>query len=408
VKTASKPLGAALRSEFPIFNRELLIYFDSAATTQKPQCVIDAITKFYAEEYGTVHRAIYRLAANATRRYDEVRDKIRGFIGAERSEEVIFTRGTTDSINLVALTWGRANIKPGDEIIISEMEHHSNIVPWQMLAKEVGAHLKIIPVNDRAELDLEVYETLLSARTKLVAIAHVANSTGTINPIAHIIKRAHTFGAKVLIDGAQAIAHISVDVQSLDCDFYAFSGHKAYGPTGIGILYGKYELLEEMPPLMGGGDMIEKVTLTESIFQQPPLKFEAGTPSIAQVMGLGAALDFIESLGLENIAAWEEDLLAYATEQLIEVPGLKIIGTAQKKSAIISFILEGVHPLDLGTLLDLEGIALRTGHHCAQPLLSRFGLESTARLSFAPFNTRKEVDIFMKSLYNGCIFLKKS
>ncbi|NGX44996.1 MAG: Cysteine desulfurase [Chlamydiae bacterium] len=406
MKTAEKALGAPLRAEFPIFGKEPLIYFDSAATTQKPQCVIDVITRFYSEEYGTVHRAIYRLATSATKRYDEVREKVRSFMGAARTEEIIFTRGTTDSINLVALTWGRENIREGDEIVISEMEHHSNMVPWQMLAKEVGAHLKIIPVTDDAELDLEVFETLLTARTKLVAIAHVANSTGTINPIAHIIKRAHSFGAKVLIDGAQAVAHMAVDMQSLDCDFYAFSGHKAFGPTGIGILYGKYELLDAMPPLMGGGDMIEKVTLKETTFQKPPLKFEAGTPSIAQVMGLGAALDFIQSLGLEHIAAWEEDLLTYATEQLSAVPGLKIIGTAQKKSAIISFILEGVHPLDLGTLLDLEGIALRTGHHCAQPLLNRFGLESTARLSFAPFNTREEVDIFMKSLYNGCTFLR--
>lgn len=392
-------LGEKIRSDFPLLHNQTkpLIYFDSAATTQKPQTVIDAISHFYGREYGTVHRGVYHLAARATEKYNNVRSHVATFLNAGRPEEIVFTRGTTESINLVAASYG-STLEEGDEIILSVMEHHSNIVPWQLLAEKKGVILKWIPINDRAELDIEAYQRLLSPKTKLVSVAHIANSTGTLNPIKEIITLAHSHGAKVLIDAAQSAAHLPIDVQALDADFLAFSGHKAFGPTGIGVLYGKYALLEEMPPVYGGGDMIETVTLEKTTFAPPPLKFEAGTPLIAQVIGLGAALDYIEELGLPNIAAWEEGLLDYATGKLIQIPGLKIIGTAQQKGAIISFVIEGVHHLDLGTYMDLKGIAMRTGHHCAQPLLNHFGLRGTSRISFSPFNTMAEIDTFVTAL----------
>jgi len=384
-----------VREDFPILQQQPLIYLDSAATGQKPQSVIDTINQFLSYENGTVHRGIYKLAAQATEKYNQVREKVAHFLNAELNQEIVFTRGTTDSINLVAAAYP---FQKGDEIIISEMEHHSNIVPWQMLCERVGAILKIIPVNEKAELDLEVYQSLLGPKTKMVAIAHAANSTGTLNPIETIIEMAHQWGAKVLIDAAQTAARLRLDVQMLDADFLAFSGHKAFGPTGIGVLYGKYELLEQMQPVQGGGDMIEQVTLENTTYAKPPLRFEAGTPMIAQVMGLGAAIDYIQKLGLENIAKWEDQLLDYATEQLEKIPGLRIIGTAEKKTGIISFIHEEIHHLDLAVFLDLEGIAIRSGHHCAQPLMQRFGVPGTCRISFAPFNTIEEIDFLIESL----------
>jgi len=392
-------LGEKIRSDFPLLLNQTkpLIYLDSAATSQKPRAVIDAISHFYGREYGTVHRGVYHLAARATEKYNNVRSRVATFLNAGRPEEIVFTRGTTESINLVAASYG-STLNEGDEIILSVMEHHSNIVPWQLLAEKKGVVLKWIPINDRAELDMEAYRKLLTSKTKLVSVAHIANSTGTLNPIKEIITLAHAHGAKVLIDAAQSAAHLPIDVQALDADFLAFSGHKAFGPTGIGILYGKYALLEEMPPVYGGGDMIETVTLEKTTFAPPPLKFEAGTPLIAQVIGLGAALDYIEELGLPNITGWEERLLDYATVKLIQIPGLKIIGTAQEKGAIISFVIEGVHHYDLGTYLDLQGIAMRTGHHCAQPLLNHFGLTGTSRISFSPFNTVEEIDTFVAAL----------
>lgn len=393
-----------VREDFPILKQKVhgkpLIYLDSAATTQKPQTVIDTITHFYAHECGTVHRAVYHLAAKATEKYNQSRALLARFIGASSADEIVFTRGTTDSINLVANGLFHL-LSPGDEIILSEMEHHSNLVPWQLLAERKKVVLRFIPINDRAELDLEAYRSLLSSRTKLVAIAHIANSTGTINPIAKIIDLAHEYGAKVLIDAAQSTAHIPLNVKELDIDYLALSSHKAFGPTGVGILYGKYELLEQLPPVQGGGDMIEHVTLAKTEFEKPPLKFEAGTPSIASVIGFGAAIDYIESLGLENIHNWEQELLHYATEQLLDIPDLQIIGTAEHKSSIISFIIEGIHHLDLGTFLDLEGIAIRTGHHCAQPLMHRFGVTGTNRISFAPFNTFDEIDVLIAVLHKA-------
>lgn len=391
-------LGQSVRKDFPIFKSRDLVYFDSAATTHKPYPVIETLTNFYAYEYGTVHRSVYELAASATHRYNNARRKAQRFLGAKSESEIIFTRGTTDAINLVAATFGRAFIHEGDEIIISEMEHHSNIVPWQLLCQEKKIRLKVIPVNDNAELILSEYKKLLTPRTKLVSIAHIAGATGTINPIEEIIALAHQKGAKVLIDGAQAAAHVPLNMQELDADFYAFSGHKTFGPTGVGILYGKYDLLDSLPPYQAGSDMIEKVSFEGTTFQHPPLKFEAGTPMIAEVIALGEAVSYIEKLGFQEIENWEHQLLEYATEQLLQIPSLRIIGTASKKSAIISFVIEGVHHLDLGTLLDLHGIAVRTGHHCAQPLMNRFKISGTTRISFAPYNTFEEIDFFIDKL----------
>lgn len=387
------------RQDFPFFTvHPDCIYLDSAATTHKPKCVIDAITKFYSEDYATVNRAVYELAALATERYQSVRSAVCAFMGANSSSEIIFTRGTTDAINLVAQSFGEVFISEGDEIVVSEMEHHSNIVPWQMLCARKKALLKVIPVNERGELLLSEYEKILSARTKLVAVAHVANATGTVNPIEEIIHSAHKKGAKVLIDGAQSAGHLPIDVRSFRADFYAFSGHKAFGPTGVGVLYGKQELLDTLPPHQGGGDMIERVTMEKTTYRLAPLKFEAGTPMIAQVIGLGEAIDYLNKIGLSQIHSYETALLKYATDTLSTISNLRIIGNAAQKGPIISFIIEGLHPLDIGMLLDLEGICVRTGHHCAQPLMQRFGISGTIRLSFALYNTFEEIDRFVDAL----------
>lgn len=391
-----------LRRDFPMLKTTMhgkpLIYFDSAATAQKPQVVIDTISEYYQINYGTVHRAVYELSVYATEKYQHVRQDFAKALNAAKPEEIIFTRGTTESINLVAYSFGKAFVKPGDEIIITEMEHHSNIVPWQILCEDRQAVLKVVSMNDQGELDLADLERLLSPRTKIVAVAHVANSLGTVNPIKKIASMVHRAGAKLLVDGAQAAPHMNVDVQDLDADFYVFSGHKFYGPTGIGILYAKAALLDAMPPYQGGGDMIESVTFPKTTYNVLPMKFEAGTPMIAEVLGMGAALQYVNSVGLDNIHAWEHELLVHATKAMEKIDGLKIVGTAPHKSAIISFVVEGVHHLDLGTMLDLQGIAVRTGHHCAQPTMRHFGVTGTARASFAFYNTKDEIDRFVKAL----------
>lgn len=375
-----------------------LIYFDSAATAQKPQVVIDAIQNFYQNAYGTVHRAVYELAVHSTQEYQAIREKISAFLNAKSDHEIIYTRGTTESINMVAYSFGKAFVKPGDEVIISEMEHHSNIVPWQLMCEDRQAKLKIIPINDRGEILLDEFQKLLTEKTKIVSIGHIANSLGTINPIKEMIHMAHQAGAKVLIDGAQSAPNMPIDVQDLDADFYVFSGHKLFGPTGIGILYGKEALLEQMPPYQGGGDMIETVSFDKTTFNVLPLKFEAGTPMIAEVIGLGAAIDYVNSIGMNQIKNYEHELLEYATLQLQEIPKLRIIGTAKEKGAIISFIVEGLHTLDIGTFLDLRGVAVRTGHHCAQPTMRHFGIPGTVRASFSFYNNKEEIDRFVVAL----------
>jgi cysteine desulfurase / selenocysteine lyase len=391
-----------LREDFPMLKRSMhgkpLIYLDSAATAQKPQAVIDAITHFYQHAYATVHRAVYELCAEATREYQQSRELLQTFLNAACVEEVIFTRGTTESINLVAYSFGKAFIKPGDEILITAMEHHSNIVPWQLLCEDRGAVLKVAPINDQGELILDEFEKLLTDKTRLVAICHISNSLGTVNPVKSIIAMAHQKGAKVLVDGAQSAPHMQIDVQDLDADFYVFSGHKLYGPTGIGVLYGKKELLNQMPPYQGGGDMVDLVTFEKTTYQELPLKFEAGTPLIAEVIGLGAAVKYVQAIGFDAIHSWEQRLLQHGTEQIQQIPGLRILGTARDKGALISFTVEGAHPLDIGTLLDLKGIAIRTGHHCAQPVMRRFGVPSAARLSMAFYNSLEEIDTFIASL----------
>lgn len=395
-----------LRDDFPMLKRTMhgkpLIYLDSAATAQKPQSVIDAITSCYRDHYGTVHRAVYELAVHSTQGYQEARQKVQAFLHADKVHEIIFTRGTTESINLVAYSFGKAFIKPGDEIIISEIEHHSNIVPWQIVCEDRGAVLKVIPANERGELDLEAYGKLLSEKTKIVAVTHVSNALGTINPVKKIIAMAHQAGAKVLIDAAQSAPHMPLDVQELDADFLVFSGHKLYGPTGVGILYGKEALLEAMPPYQGGGDMIDTVTFPKTTYNVLPLKFEAGTPMFAEVIPIAAAVDYLTAIGMEKIQKWEHELLEYATEKMDAIPGLSIIGKAREKGAIISFVIEGTHQLDMGTLLDLQGVAVRTGHHCAQPAMRRFNVSGTARASFAFYNTKEEIDRFVLAL-NHCV-----
>jgi cysteine desulfurase/selenocysteine lyase len=390
------------RQDFPMLKRTVhgkpLVYLDSAATTLKPKAVIDAISNFYSDHYGTVHRAVYELAGEATANYNAVRTKVQHFLNAKSSDEIIFTKGTTEAINLVAFSFGEAHIEPGDEILISAMEHHSNIVPWQLLAERKKAHLKIIPLLQNGELDLEAYEKLLSSRTKLVSIAHISNVLGIVNPLKTIIKAAHQKGAKVFVDGAQSAPHLKIDVQDLDCDFFAFSGHKIYGPTGIGVLYGKKELLDQMPPYQGGGDMIQTVTFEKTTFQPSPLKFEAGTPMIAQVIGLGAALDYIQSYGLDKIHAYETALMKHALKKLTQIEGIRILGPIENRTSLITFNIEGVHPLDAATLLDLQGIAVRSGHLCAQPLLQHFGCSTALRLSLASYNTMEEIDFFCQSL----------
>ena len=399
-----------VRKEFPMLAKTMngrpLVYLDTAATAQKPESVIDAICRFYREEYGTVHRAVYEIAARSTEMYSGVRRKVMRFLNAREEDEIVFTRGTTESINLVAYSFAKAFIQKGDEIVISEMEHHSNTVPWQLICKQYGAVLKIIPISERAELDLNAFRTLLNEKTAVVSLGHIANATGTINPIKDIVRQAHQVGAKVLVDGAQAAAQLPIDVQDLDADFYAFSGHKLYGPTGIGVLYGKKELLETLPPFLSGGDMIEDVTFEKTTFQKPPLKFEAGTPSIAEVIGLGAAIDYVEAIGLAQIHEWEQKLLCYAVKKLSEISSVHFHGTAKKKGGIISFTLDGVHPLDLGTILGLKGIAIRTGHLCAQPVLKHFGVEALARISFGVYNTYEDVDVFLHALKEAIVLLK--
>ena len=395
-----------IRNDFPMLKKTMhgkpLIYFDSAATAQKPQSVIDTLTNFYAEHYGTVHRAVYELAVNSTQSYQATREKARRFLNARSVDEIIFTRGTTESINLIATSFGKAFIKPGDKILISAIEHHSNIVPWQLMAEERGAKLQVIPCNERGELDQAAYVKLLGEKPKIVALCHVSNALGTINPITKMIAEAHAAGAKVLIDAAQSAPHMPLDVQVLDADFLVFSGHKMYGPTGVGILYGKEELLNALPPYQGGGDMIEKVTFDKTTYNTLPLKFEAGTPMFAEVIGLGAALDYINQIGMENIHAWEQQLLQHALQKMEQIEGIQFIGQAKERSGIISFLVEGTHPLDLGTLLDLQGVAIRTGHHCAQPVMQHFHIPGTARVSFGLYNTPEEIDKFAIAL-QSCI-----
>jgi len=393
---------AKVKEDFPILNQTVnghpLVYLDNAATSQKPQSVIDALVGYYSADNSNVHRGVHTLSQRATDHYEEARSKIRRFINADDDREIIYVRGTTEGINLVAQTFGRENIHEGDEIIISTMEHHSNIVPWQMLCQERGAILKVAPIDDSGELLLDEYEALITSRTKLVSMVHVSNALGSIIPAKRVVEIAHAHGVPVLLDGAQAVAHAKVDVQDLDCDFYVFSGHKLYGPTGIGILYGKADLLEAMPPYQGGGEMIRSVTFEKTLYNVLPHKFEAGTPNIAGSIGLGAAVDYVEALGMERIGAYESGLLEYGTELLSRISSLKIIGTAQDKSGILSFVMDGIHPHDIGTILDAEGIAIRTGHHCAQPLMDRFGVPATARASLAFYNTREDLDALAQAI----------
>ena len=391
-----------VRADFPILGRRIrgkpLVYLDNAATSQKPQSVIDAVTRFYAAENANIHRGVHYLSERATAAYDGVREEVARFINAPSSRQVIFTKGATEGINLVAQSYGRPQLKPGDDIVITTMEHHSNIVPWQLLCEQTGAVLKAAPINDRGELDVAGLEELLTERTRLVALVHLSNALGTINPVRAVVALAHGRGIPVLVDGAQAAPHLPVDVQDLDCDFYVFSGHKVFGPTGIGVLYGRETLLEQMPPYQGGGDMIATVSLQRSTYAPLPAKFEAGTPMIAQVAGLGAALKYVESVGLESVGAWERELLAYATERMLEIEGLRIIGTAEQKAGVLGFVMNEAHPHDIGTILDNEGIAIRAGHHCAQPVMERFGIPATARASFAFYNTLDEVDALIAGL----------
>jgi cysteine desulfurase/selenocysteine lyase len=391
-----------IRADFPILKQKIrnkpLVYLDNAATSQKPQVVIDSIVKMYSCDYSNVHRGVHTLSERATAAYEGARGKVKNFINAESTKEIVFVRGATEAINLVAQTFGKANIKAGDEILITAMEHHSNIVPWQMLCEESEAILKVAPINLQGELIIEQFLELLSEKTRLVSIVHMSNALGTINPVDEIIAAARNTGAKVLLDGAQAIPHMPVDVQALDCDFYVFSGHKLYAPSGIGVLYGKQQLLEAMPPYQGGGDMIRKVTFEETEYNSLPYKFEAGTPSIADTVGLGAALDYLSEIGMEEIADYEAELLSYATEQAKQIRGLKIIGEASQKGAILSFVLDKIHPHDIGTMLDSLGIAVRAGHHCAMPVMDFFQVPATARASFAIYNTKQEIDSLMKGI----------
>lgn len=396
----------AIRADFPILSTKIrkkypLVYLDNGATTQKPTSVIDRINLYYKEHNSNIHRGVHYLSDFSTNEYEAARKKIQKFINAPSSDEVIFTKGTTDGINLVAHCLGREFLKEGDEVIISHMEHHSNIVPWQMICEATGATLEVVDINDKGELDMKHFKSLLSHNTQLVSITHVSNTLGTINPVKEIIELAHEADAKVLVDGAQAIQHMKVDVQDLDADFYVFSGHKMFGPTGIGILYGKKEWLDHMPPYQGGGDMIKTVSFAKTTFNVIPHKFEAGTPNIAGGTALGTAVDYINKIGIENIEAYEAELLAYATEKMKAIEGLKIIGTAANKSGVISFIIHGVHPFDLGTLLDTKGIAIRTGHHCTQPIMDRFNISGTARASFSFYNTKEEVDFLVQEIKNA-------
>ena len=393
---------ARIREDFPVLNQMVngkpLVYLDNAATSQKPQSVIDTLVHYYTADNSNVHRGVHTLSQRATEDYDAARSKARQFINAASDQEIIFVKGTTDGINLVAHSYGRQHLGPGDEIIISTMEHHSNIIPWQVLCQEKGAHLRVIPINDAGELLFDEYERLLTPRTKLVSITHVSNVLGTVNPIEQIVEVAHSRGVPVLVDGAQAVPHMAVDVRKLGCDFYVFSGHKVCGPTGIGVLYGKFDLLEAMPPYQLGSEMIKSVTFERTIYNDLPYKFEPGTPHIAGAIGLGAAISYISDIGMDRIFAYESELLQYGTERLSDIGGLTLIGTAAKKGSVLSFVMDGVHPHDIGTILDAEGIAIRTGHHCAQPLMDRFGVPATARASMAFYNTKEEIDVLVKGI----------
>ncbi|WP_223453772.1 MULTISPECIES: cysteine desulfurase [unclassified Pseudomonas] len=391
-----------VRRAFPILADTIygkpLIYLDSAATSQKPQAVIDAMSRFFLKENANVHRGVHYLSVRATEEYEKARAKVQGFLNAEHVEEIVFVRGTTEAVNLVAQTYGKAQLRAGDEVLISAMEHHSNIVPWQMLCEQTGARLRVAPIDDTGELLLDELERLIGPRTRLVAVAHVSNVLGTVNPIQRIVELAHARGACVLVDGAQAAPHLQIDVRALGCDFYALSGHKMYGPTGIGVLYGRRDLLEAMPPYQGGGDMILSVTFEKTVYNKPPYRFEAGTPNMAGAIGLGAAIDFLRELGPKAIAAHEQSVLAYAQQALAAVPGLRLIGTAKDKVGVLSFVLDGIHPHDIGTILDREGIAIRTGHHCAQPLMNRFGVAATARASLGCYSTELDIDALVAGL----------
>jgi cysteine desulfurase/selenocysteine lyase len=395
-------MNASIRADFPILQRRVhgkpLVYLDNAATTQKPQAVIDRLNRYYREENANIHRGVHALSVDATEAYDEARDRVRRFINAAEAREIVFVRGATEAINLVASTFGRAHVAAGDEIVISHMEHHSNIVPWQILCEQKGASLRVIPITDAGELRLDEYERLLGPRTRLVAVTHVSNALGTINPVESIVRTAHDRGIPVLVDGAQAVAHMRVDVQAIGCDFYVFSGHKVFGPTGIGVLYGRGPLLEAMPPYQGGGDMIRSVTFERTLYKDAPGRFEAGTPNIAGALGLATAIDYLSTVDLDRVAAYEQELLRYGTEALAGIAGLHLTGTAPHKAAILAFVIEDIHPHDLGTILDRDGIAVRAGHHCCQPLMARLGVPATVRASLALYNTREEVDALAASL----------
>jgi cysteine desulfurase/selenocysteine lyase len=403
-RTSGTPAFDALRArqDFPILKEQVygkpLVYLDSAATSQKPQAVIDAMSRFFMKKNANVHRGVHYLSERATDEYEGARAKVQRFLNAKHAHEIIFVRGTTEAINLVAQTYGKKHMLEGDEVLITAMEHHSNIVPWQMLCEEKGARLRVAPVSDSGELLLDELVKLIGPRTKLVAVTHVSNVLGTVNPIRQIVEIAHAQGVPVLVDGAQAAPHLRVDVQALGCDFYALSGHKMYGPTGIGVLYGGTDLLEEMPPYQGGGDMILSVTFEKTVYNKLPHKFEAGTPNTAGAVGLAAAIDYLACLDRDGLAAHEQDVLTYGTRALSEVPGLKLIGTANPKASVISFLLEGIHPHDIGTILDQEGVAVRTGHHCAQPLMQRLGVPATVRASLACYNTRQDIDALVAGL----------
>lgn len=392
-----------IRKQFPVLDQQIhgkpLSFLDSAASAQKPRAVIDAMAHLYSRDYANIHRGVYELSQRATRAFEATREKARQFIGAGEAREIVFVRGTTEAINLVAQTHGREHVGAGDEVLITHMEHHSNIVPWQMLCREKGATLRVAPIDDDGALDLAAFESMLCDRTKIVAVTHVSNALGTVNPVEEIVRLAHARGAVVLVDGAQAVPHQRVDVAALDCDFYAFSSHKVFGPSGVGVLYGKAALLEAMPPWQGGGEMILSVTFDETIYNEIPHKFEAGTPDIGGVVGFGAALDWTQEIGFDAIHAHEAELLAYGTEILGSVPGVRIIGTAPEKAGVLSFVMEDAHPHDIGTILDEEGVAVRTGHHCAQPVMARFGVPATARASLAVYNTREDLDALVRGLH---------
>ncbi|MFW5969771.1 MAG: SufS family cysteine desulfurase [Halofilum sp. (in: g-proteobacteria)] len=403
--SAAGPLDIErLRDDFPILRQEVgghpLVYLDNAATSQKPAAVIETIDRYYRETNANIHRGVHTLAERATAQYEDARARVAGFINAAESREIVFTRGTTESVNLVAQAYLRPRLQPGDEILVSEMEHHSNIVPWQLIAGQTGATIRVIPFSDDGELRLDEFERLIGDRTRLLAIGHVSNALGTVNPVGDMIATAHAHGIPVLVDGAQSVPHFAVDVQALDADFYCFSGHKMFGPTGIGVLYAKADLLEAMPPYQGGGEMITKVSFSGSEFQVIPHRFEAGTPNIAGAIGLGTAIDYLTGIGVERLAAHEADVLAYAHERIREIDGLRIIGTAAEKAGVLSFVIDGVHPNDLGMLIDQEGVAIRTGHHCAMPAMEHFGLAGTARASFAFYNTRADVDRLIDGIAN--------